>query len=98
MKALDPLLAPALAMAERPVISSRRFAEDSAARLTTELERLGQQLARGVRDPAGQLQHVCEALAVLIISLCAYARGVVPKVASEKPNLTVIDTGKSNAP
>jgi hypothetical protein len=88
--ALDPILAPALEMAERPVIASRRFAEDAAARLTTELERLGAQLASGVRDPHQQLAHITEALAVVVIGLCAYARGVAPQVGTEKPNLNVV--------
>jgi hypothetical protein len=90
MTALDPILAPALAMAERPVISSRRFAEEAAAAITTQLERLGAEMAAGARDPHQQLTHLTEALAVVVIGLCAYARGVAPQVGTQKPNVNVV--------
>ena len=88
---LDPLLAPALQMAERPVIGARRWAEELAARLTGELEALGKHVTGERHELShGQLVNISEALAVCIISLCAYARGLVPRVASEQPNINVV--------
>ena len=88
---LDPLLAPALEMESRPVVESRRLAAEQAGSLTNTLEMLGLQLASET-DAASQQQlaNICNALGVLIIGVVAYSRGLVPKVASQKPNANII--------
>lgn len=88
-RGLDPLLAPALQLAELPVLPGRREADEIAHGLMAQLERLQMVLhAETDAESLAQLSHVAEAVGVMIISLTAYARGRVPKLAS-KPNLIV---------
>ena len=87
--ALDPILAPALQMEDRPVVRARQFAQDEAAMLVKSLERIGLHLG-GADDPHGQLHHIAESLGVMVIALMAYARGLNPKVESQKPNTNII--------
>lgn len=87
--ALDPILAGALQMEERPVIPARQFAQDEALMLVNSLERLGLHMG-DTADTHSQLSHVCESLSVMIIALMAYARGLTPQVASQKPNTNIL--------
>lgn len=88
---LDPMLAPAMAMAERPVMPSRRDMELEAHNLVESLERIGAK-ASTESDPraAQQLLNIAEALGVMVISLTAYTRGLVPKVGSRQPGVNLI--------
>jgi hypothetical protein len=93
---LDPLLAPALQLAELPVIPDRAWANRLAEKLVTELERLAPRI-EGEKNPtaAGQLGNVAEVLGVSVLSLVAYSRGRTPRVASKAPenlNVVVADT------
>jgi len=87
---LDPILAPALALAERPVLHDRKDMDREAHNLVATLERVAKRAEReGNLEAQAQLLHVAEALGVCVISLTAYCRGVVPKVAT-RPNPTLI--------
>lgn len=86
---LDPLLAPALKLAELPVLPGRREADAVAGKLVELCERIAVMAhAESNVESALQLTNVAEAMGVAVISLTAYARGRVPKV-SRKPNLIV---------
>lgn len=87
---LDPLLGPAAEMERLPVKPERREADEIAARIMCDLERLALVMA-GESNPvsAGQLRNTAEALAVCIINLMAYARGRIPRVA-KKPDVSII--------
>lgn len=87
--ALEPVLAGALQMEEKPILRARQFAQDEALMLVNSLERLGLHMG-DTADTHGQLTHVCESMSVMIIALMAYARGLTPQVASQKPNSTII--------
>lgn len=88
---LDPLLAPALQMAERPVLPERREADRIAHALTDLAERI-MAMAHGEGDAqsAQQLTNCAEAMAVTVISLTMYARGVVPAIRSKPAGPTII--------
>ena len=89
--ALDPLLAPALELEQRAVVPGRTWADVEAEVLTRVIERLaGKVAAESDTKSAGQLMNACEALGVITISLVAYARGVVPRVGEQKPNVNLI--------
>lgn len=89
--ALDPLLAPALQMEQRPIIPVRTWADGAAGKLATVMEEISQHITTE-SDPrsCGQLMNVMEALGVISISLVAYSRGVVPQVGSRKPHVNII--------
>lgn len=89
--ALDPILAQALQMEQRPVRRDRQLFEVEASNLLQVLERIGPHLEREANPAAsGQLQNMCSALGVIIISMMAYARGLNPQVASKKPNANIV--------
>lgn len=88
---LDPLLAPALQLAELPIIPARRWADQCAHNITHELERIGKQAAEEPDAHSSlQLMNLAEALGVAVISLVAYSRGRVPRVKSDKPPVNLI--------
>ena len=88
---LDPLLAPALQLADLPIIAERRWADDIAHNMTRDMERMAARIT-GETDPAaqGQLCNVAEVLGVAVISLIAYSRGKVPRVRSKAPPVNMI--------
>lgn len=88
---LDPLLGPALQMAEKPVIPARRRADVIAHNITRDMEELVKMAAGETDTRAGlQIDAVCQALGVCVISLTAYARGVLPRVGKAEPNANII--------
>lgn len=78
-------------MEQRAVRPERQLMQLEASNLMQSLERIGAQLERE-RDPMAmsQLKHICEAQGVLIISLMAYSRGLVPRVANKAPEANII--------
>lgn len=91
---LDPLLAPALQLADLPVVPDRKWADTIAHNLTRDLEKMALRAA-DERDPqaANQLANVTEVLAVAVISLVAYSRGKVPRVKSAEAPVNLILPG-----
>lgn len=84
---LDPLLAPALQLAELPVVAGREWADNSAHNLVRELEAIAKRAA-GETDAqaSGQLENITTAIGVVVISLTAYSRGRTPRVRSQEPS------------
>jgi predicted component of type VI protein secretion system len=88
---LDPLLAGALQMEQLPVVSSRADMVHTCEKLTQCIESIsGKCTIEPDREAAQQLANIGESLAACVISLMAYTRGRSPKVASKKPNTTII--------
>lgn len=88
---LDPLLAPALQLAELPIVPGREWADDCAHNIVRELERLAKRAAgEGNVTAAGQLANVAEVLGVSVISLTAYSRGRTPRVCADSPPVNLI--------
>ena len=84
---LDPLLAPALQLAELPIIPGREWADTCAHNIVRELERIAQRSSsESDSSSAGQLANIAEVLGVSVISLTAYSRGRVPRVRSSRPD------------
>lgn len=88
---LDPILAGAIQLEQLPVAPGRHWSLNEASLLTNSLERIAAAAeGEGDRVAAQQLLNVCEALGVMVVSLVAYSRGRVPKVASQAPNANII--------
>lgn len=87
---LDPLLAPALKLAELPVLPDRHRAEELAAQVLGIVEGVTALSEKETNvESSAQLDHVAQALGACLISLTAYARGRVPKL-TQKPDLTIV--------
>lgn len=88
---LDPLLAPALQLAELPIVDGRQWADDCAHNIVRELERIAKRSAGELDElAAGQLANVAQVLGVSVISLTAYSRGRTPRVRADAPPVNLI--------